>query len=172
MADTLSTAPDVADHATERRARWVRLALLSGFALLVLLGLTGVLGVRASTATADGADGTRVEVTYPQVARPALAVPFHVRISRAGGFDEQIEIRISRTWLESFDENGVIPTPAEESSDGDDIVWTFDPPPGQVFTLTLDTRVEPGIQWRRKGTTTVTVGSQRIDVHHTMWIFP
>jgi hypothetical protein len=167
-----STAPVVADHATERRSRWVRRGLLAGFTLLVALGLTGLLGVRSHTATADGADGTRVEVTYPQVARPALAVPFHVRISRPGGFDEQIEVRITRTWLESFDENGVIPAPAEESSDGDDVVWTFDPPDGEVFTLTLDTRVEPGVQWQRHGTTTVTIGTERIDVDHTMWVFP
>jgi hypothetical protein len=166
------TAPDVADHAIERRTHLFRRIALGGFAVLVLLGLTGVLGVRATTATADGTDGTRVEVTYPQVARPALAVPFHIRVSRPGGFEDQIEVRITRTWLESFDENGVIPAPAEEGTDGDDVVWTFDPPRGQVFTLTLDTRVEPGVQWKREGTTTVTVGSERIDVTHTMWIFP
>lgn len=166
------TAPDVGDHRTERRSRWLRRMLLATFALLVLLGLSGLLGVRARTAVADGVAGTRVEVTYPQVARPALAIPFHLRISRPDGFDEQIEVRITRSWLESFDENGVIPAPAEESSDGDDVVWTFDPPDGQVFTLTLDTRVEPGVQWRRSGTTTVTVGSERIDVDHTMWVFP
>lgn len=166
------TTPEVADIATERRSRWLRRAILAAFTVLVLLGLSGVLGVHSRTATADGSDGTRVEVTYPQVARPALAIPFHVRISRPGGFDEQIEVRITRTWLESFDENGVLPAPAEEGSDGDDVVWTFDPPDGEVFTLTLDTRVEPGVQWRRHGTTTVTVGSERIDVGHTMWIFP
>lgn len=167
-----STVPAVADHATERRSRLFRRVLLAGFTLLVLLGLTGLLGVHSRTATADGPDGTRVEVTYPQVARPALAIPFHVRVSRPDGFDEQIEIRITRSWLESFDENGVIPTPAEESTDGDDVVWTFDPPEGTVFTLALDTRVEPGVQWQRHGTTTVTIGSERIDVGHTMWVFP
>ena len=111
-------------------------------------------------------------MTYPQVARPALAVPFEVEVSRPDGFDEQIEIRLERSWLESFDENGVLPTPAEEAADGDDVVWTFDPPDGTVFTLALDTRVEPGVQWKRSGTTTVTVGSERIDVGYTMWIFP
>jgi hypothetical protein len=159
MAGT-TTVPEVADHADERRSRWFRRVVLAGFTLLVLLGLTGLLGVHSRTATADGDQGTRVEVTYPQVARPALAIPFHVRVSRPDGFDEQIEIRITRSWLESFDENGVIPTPAEESTDGDDVVWTF------------DTRVEPGVQWQRHGTTTVTIGSERIDVGHTMWVFP
>lgn len=172
MAESQPTTPAVADHRTERRARLVRRVALAGFTLLVLLGLSGTLGVRTVSATADGAAGTRVRVTYPQVARPALAVAFEVEVSRPDGFDGQIEIRLSRSWLESFDENGVLPTPAEEASDGDDVVWTFDPPEGTVFTLALDTRVEPGVQWRRKGTTTVTLGSERIDVHHTMWIFP
>jgi hypothetical protein len=166
------TAPEVADHRTERRSRLVRRLALGAFTVLVLLGLSSALGVRTRTATADGAAGTRVRVTYPQVARPALAVAFEVEVSRPDGFDEQIEVRLSRSWLESFDENGVLPTPVEESSDGDDVVWTFDPPDGTVFTLALDTRVEPGVQWRRSGTTTVTVGSERIDVGHTMWILP
>jgi hypothetical protein len=172
VAPSGSTAPDAADHATERRSRTLRRVALAGFAVLVLLGLSSALGVRTRTATADGAEGTRVRVTYPQVARPALAVAFEVEVSRPDGFDEQIEVRLSRDWLESFDENGVLPTPAEEASDGDDVVWTFEPPEGTVFTLALDTRVEPGVQWRRRGTTTVTVGSERIDVRHTMWIFP
>jgi hypothetical protein len=172
VAETLSTTPDIADHGTERRSRLLRRIALGGFTVLVLLGLSSALGVRSRTATADGAGGTRVRVTYPQVARPALAVPFEVEVSRPDGFDEQIEVRLSRSWLESFDENGVLPAPVEESSDGDDVVWTFDPPDGTVFTLALDTRVEPGVQWKRSGTTTVTVGSERIDVHHTMWIFP
>jgi hypothetical protein len=167
-----STVPDVADHATERRAQLLRRLALGAFAVLVLLGLTGLLGVRARTVTADGTDGTRVELTYPLIARPALAIPFHLRIARAAGFDEQIEVRISRSWLDAFDENGVNPEPAEATTDGDDIVWTFDPPRGQVFVLSLDTRVEPGVQWKREGTTTVTIGSERIDVGHTMWVFP
>lgn len=172
MAARQPTAPEVADHRTERRSRLVRRLALGAFTVLVLLGLSSALGVRTRTATADGAAGTRVRVTYPQVARPALAVAFEVEVSRPDGFDEQIEVRLSRSWLESFDENGVLPTPVEESSDGDDVVWTFDPPDGTVFTLALDTRVEPGVQWRRSGTTTVTVGSERIDVGHTMWILP
>jgi hypothetical protein len=172
VAQSQPTTPDVADHATERRSRLVRRAALAAFALLVLLGLSSALGVRTRTVTADGSGGTRVRVTYPQVARPALAVAFEVEVSRPDGFDDQIQIRLDRSWLESFDENGVLPTPAEESSDGDDVVWTFDPPAGTVFTLALDTRVEPGVQWKREGTTTVTLGSERIDVGHTMWIFP
>jgi hypothetical protein len=166
------TTPEVADHRTERRSRWVRRAALAAFTVLVLLGLSSALGVRTRTVTADGVAGTRVRVTYPQVARPALAVAFEVEVSRPDGFDEQVEVRLDRSFLESFDENGVLPTPAEETSDGDDVVWTFDPPEGTVFTVALDTRVEPGVQWRRSGTTTVTVGSERIDVGHTMWIFP
>jgi len=172
VAESRTTAPDVADHATERRSRLVRRVALAAFAVLVLLGLSSALGVRSRTVTADGNGGTRVRVTYPQVARPALAVPFEVEVSRPDGFDEQIEIRLDRSWLESFDENGVLPAPAEEASDGEDVVWTFDPPDGTVFTLALDTRVEPGVQWKRSGTTTVTVGSERIDIGHTMWIFP
>lgn len=167
-----STTPDVSDHRTERRNRLARRLALAAFTALVLVGLTGFLGVKTASVTADGVAGTRVRVSYPQVARPALAVAYEVEVSRPDGFDERIEIRINRSFLASFDENGVLPTPAEESADGDDVVWTFDPPAGTVFTLALDTRVEPGVQWRRTGNVTVTLGSERIDVAHTMWIFP
>lgn len=167
-----STVPVVADLPTERRSHLVRRLALGVLAALVLVGLTGTLGVRARTATAEAAGGLRAELTYPHVARPGLAVPFRLVIARPGGFPAPVEVRVSRAWLESFDENGLIPEPDAATTDGPDVVWTFDPPPGTVFTVALDTRVEPGLQWRRRGTTTVTTGDERLSVDHTMWVLP
>lgn len=167
----MSTVPDVATSAQERRSHVVRRVALGALAVLVLLGLSGLLGVRARTVR-HGSSDLAVELTYPQVARPALAVPFHLVITRPGGFDEPVEVRIRRTWLESFDENGTIPEPDAATTEGDDVVWTFDPPPGTVFTVSLDTRVEPGVQWRRRGTTTVSTAGEVVSVRHTMWVLP
>jgi hypothetical protein len=169
---TTTTTPDVATPRQERRSRWIRRAALLGLVVLVALGLSGALGVRARTVAATGSEGTEVRLTYPQVARPALAVPYELRIIRREGFDERIEVRITHTYLDSFDENGVNPEPAEATTDAGDVVWTFDPPPGEDLTLTLDTRVEPGVQWRRHGRTLVTIGSERIALDHTMWVLP
>lgn len=113
-----------------------------------------------------------VRLTYPQVARPALAVPYEVVVTRPGGFDLPIEVRLTLSFLESFDENGVNPEPAESTTDGGEVVWTFDPPMGDNLTLSLDTRVEPGVQWRRRGTLTVSSGTERVVLDHTMWVLP
>lgn len=167
-----TTVPDVADIRSERRSHRVRQAALGLLALLVLLGLTGTLGVRSRTVTAVGGDGMEARLTYPQVARPALAVPYELVVTKRGGFDQPVEVRVTLGFLESFDENGVNPEPAESTTDGDDVVWTFDPPPGEDLTLSLDTRVEPGVQWRRRGTTTVSTGTELVSFDHSMWILP
>ncbi len=172
MPDTTATVPDVATPTQERRAHRGRRIALAALTVFVLLGLGGVLGVRARTVTATGSEGTEVRLTYPQVTRPALAVPYQLTIIRREGFDERIEVRITHAFLDSFDENGVNPEPAEATTDGGDVVWTFDPPPGQDLTLSLDTRVEPGVQWRRHGRTLVRIGSETIALDHTMWVLP
>lgn len=170
--DVTSTVSETADLATERSGRTIRRIALGLFAVLVMLGLTGSLGVRSATVGAGPTNGLRIELTYARVARPALAVPFRLVVSQPGGFDDAVEVRIDREWMESFDENGVSPEPDAATTEGSDLVWTFDPPPGVVFTLSLDTRIEPGVQWKRKGTTTVTSGDRRLSVAHTMWVLP
>lgn len=168
-----STIPDVADVDHERRSHRVRRVAIGVLVVLVLLGLSGALGVRSRTVEETSSGGAlRAELTYASVARPALAVPFRLVLVHPGGFTEPVEVRITSSWLDSFDENGVEPEPAESTTEGDEAVWTFDPPPGEVFTLSLDTRVEPGVQWKREGTTFVETGLDRVRLHHTMWILP
>lgn len=167
-----TTVPDVADLRSERRGHRVRQVVLGLLVVLVALGLTGWLGVRARTLTGVSDGGMAVRLTYPQVARPALGVPYRLVISKPGGFDTPIEVRLTLSFLHSFDENGTNPEPVESTTDEDEVIWTFDPPTGEVLTLALDTRVEPGVQWRRRGTTTVTSGADQVSFDHTMWILP
>ncbi|HYI61689.1 MAG TPA: hypothetical protein VEW93_07780 [Acidimicrobiales bacterium] len=166
-----STVPEAADERAERRGLWIRRATLTALTVFVLLGATGQLGVRSGTASAsDGA--LTATLTYPHVARPALAVPYHLVIHLDAPPQDQIEVRISSRFIDSFDENGRSPEPAESSTDGDEVIWTFDPPDGDTLTVSLDTRVEPGVQWRRTGTTSVTVGDDSVSLDHTMWVLP
>ena len=166
-----STEPRAVDLPRERRGRWLRRIGLSCFTLLVLAGLLGFLGVR--TTTDSGRDGElEVRLTRAEIARPALAVPYRLVISRAGGFDEPIEVRVTTSYLESFDENGANPDPDGSTTDGDDTVWTFGAPDGDVLTVWLDTRVEPGVQWRRQGRTSVVTGDELVVIDHPIWILP
>lgn len=166
-----STIPEAADLRAERRNRAVRRVALALIALFVLVGLTGRLGVRSRTTS--GRDGAlTATLTYPHVARPALAVPYRLVVHVDEGTTEPVEVRIASEFLDSFDENGREPEPAATGTDGHDVIWTFDPPDGDTLVVTLDTRVEPGVQWRRAGRTTVTVGDDTVALAHDMWVLP
>jgi hypothetical protein len=168
---TTSTAPRDVGLRRERNGLWLRRAGLAAFTVFVGAGLLGFLGVRSATDRAqDGA--LHVSLTRAEIARPALAVPYRLVISRAGGFAGPIDVRITTSYLESFDENGATPDPESATTDGDETVWTFDPPDGDVLTVWLDTRVEPGVQWHRDGRTTVTNEGDEVVLHHPLWIFP
>ncbi len=166
-----SAAPRPMTLDEERRGRMLRRAGLVLFAVFVAAGLAGVLGVRTSTSTARSGR-IEVDLSHADVARPALAVPYHLTIRREGGFDERIEVRIATTYLEAFDENGRNPEPAESATDRTETIWTFDPPDGDVLTIWLDTRVEPGVQWRIDGWTVVATGDDEVRIDHPIWILP
>jgi hypothetical protein len=81
-------------------------------------------------------------------------------------------VATTTSYLEMFDENGRNPEPAESTTDGARTIWTFDPPEGDTLVVWLDTRVEPGVQWRRRATTTVSTGAESVSVEYTTWILP
>jgi hypothetical protein len=125
---------------------------------------TGALGVLMLLALLDGVDavdsfgvdddrvdasvgGTALQVRYPTVTRPALASPFEIVVTRQGGFDgQQIEVTVSTAYLSLWDLNGVFPSPAEETADGDRVHWTFDPPDGETLRIVYEARIEPAAQ--------------------------
>lgn len=110
------------------------------------LDVVDIWGVDDSTVVAEGADGTRLEVRYPTVSRPALATPFEIVVTKPGGFDDDIELEIDNAFLKLWDLNGIFPSPAEERSGGHTTIWTFDPPDGETFTVFYEARIEPAVQ--------------------------
>jgi hypothetical protein len=155
----------------ERRGRALRRVALGALTLFVLAGLSGLLGVRTRTARASSGP-LDVALEHAVVARPALAVPYRLTIHSADGFDQPIEVRITSRYLEAFDENGAQPEPDGATTDEDETVWEFDPPEGTTFVVWLDTRIEPGAQWRVPGRTTVASGDRAITIEHPMWGLP
>ena len=103
-------------------------------------------GVDDERITATAASGAELTVRYPTVTRPALASPFEIVVERPGGFDNDVEIAIDVDYVELWDLNGIYPSPADERSDGDRIIWTFDAPDGDRFLVSYDARIEPGAQ--------------------------
>jgi len=174
MADPLPpTLPTVWNDASVRRARNARRAGLVLLGLFVLAGLTGFLGIRTASVTGE-ADGYRMTVTHAQVTRAGIAVPFHVKVTRAGGFDGPLTLAISEGLLERFDFQNFYPNPSAETGSAGYVYYEFDPPPGDVFELNLDARTAPD----QNGSTTVyrtalLLGDQPVtDVSFRVWVVP
>ena len=142
-----------------RRGRAVRRALLVVFGLVLALGATGFLGVREGTARAAGG-GYDLTVTYPTVTRPGHAVPFAMEVRKAGGFGtEPVTLRVSARYFALFDENGVMPAPSKETATATDLLWEFDPPPGDTLRVYFDTRTGPNRQRGESGRVAVMDGT-------------
>lgn len=132
-----------------RLTAWVTFAMLVlviGSALADGADVIDVWGVDDDRVEAQSADGAVLTVRYPNVTRPALASPFAIEVRRPGGFDGDIELAIDLRYLELWDLNGVYPSPSDERSEGDHVVWTFDAPDGDTLAISIDARVEPGAQ--------------------------
>jgi hypothetical protein len=149
----------------------IRSAILVLFLVFVLCGLFGVFGVRSGHKTATAGPLT-VELTYPRIARPALAIPFAAHISGLDPAGEDVVVRIRSSYLAMFDENGTSPTPVEETDDGEWTTWVYESPPGGVLDVSLDTRVEPGVQWGRDGAVRVAFGGDEARIDFRTWVAP
>lgn len=140
-----SSEPQPRTLAQLRRDRLLRRAGLVALSLFVLAGLLGLLGTRTATAEGEGG-GYRVSVEHASVTRPGHAVPFEVRVERPRGLGDEVRLRLSSRYFDLFDENALDPQPAEHTAgDGvEELVFTA--PAGDVFVLSVDTRVEPARQ--------------------------
>lgn len=168
----MPTAPAVVAPARLRRARALRrvsLAVLGGYVGLAALGF---LGVRSQTVVASGG-GYRLSVTYGQVGRPGLAVPWTVVVRREGGYDGPVEVATTAAYFRLFDENGLDPDPIEARSHGGLLVWRFAAPDGEVLTIDLDARISPAVQWGTTAVTSVLVdGRPVVTVRYRTWVVP
>ena len=143
------------EDAPVRRARTVRRVFVAALCAFLLLGLLGVLGVRSGRVTASGG-GYELEVVYPRVARPGLAVPWTVTVRRPGGFDGPVTLATTSEYLDVFDSANLDPEPESATRDGQRALWEFTPPrDGDTLEVSLDTRVGPHVQWGKSAVTAV-----------------
>ena len=140
-----STIPGEETEGHQVRARFLRRVFAVLLIAFVAAGMAGVFGVTSAEARAEGG-GYELAVTYGKVSRPGLATPWVVKIRSPGGFDGPITIATTASYFDAFDENGLDPEPSASVGEGDDIVWEFDPPEGELFTLSFDARIEPAVQ--------------------------
>ena len=170
--DFVPTTPEEADLARARRARTVRRIFLTLLAAFIALGAAGRLGVRSATVTAKGG-GYELTVTYAQVTRPGLPTPWSFVVSRPGGFDGPVTVATTNKYLDLFDENGFDPQPSSSTATEKYVIWEFDPPPGDTLAVSLDARLEPGVQWGRSGETAVLEdGKPVVTARYHTWVMP
>ena len=123
----------------------VVLATIVGLAVVDGAAPFGIYGVQTDTVSAAGG-GLSLEVRYGTVSRPALATPFDIEVTSPGGFTGPVTISVRSTYLAMWDENGLDPSPSEETADGESTLWTFEPPDGDVLAISFDARIEPAAQ--------------------------
>ncbi|MEA2686425.1 MAG: hypothetical protein QOE93_1620 [Actinomycetota bacterium] len=152
----ISTLPPERLLRQVRRDRFGRRVFTVALAVFLALGVLGLYGVRTGEKNATGG-GYQLTVTYTKISRPGLATPWAVEIRRPGGFgDDLVTVAVTAAYFDAFDENGLDPDPAESFNDGERSVWRFEPPPGDVMTVSFDARIEPGVQLKTvKGTVAV-----------------
>lgn len=145
---SVSTAPAPTDVRSQRRARTGRRIFVVLLVVFLALGALGFYGVRTRTASGSGG-GYEVSVTYASVSRPGLATPWSVEVTRRGGFPEGLVLAVTSSYFAAFDENGFSPTPVEETDDGLRTIWRFAPSDADTIEVSLDARIEPGVQLTR-----------------------
>lgn len=166
------TAPDSA--LDERRARRARNGRRAGIALLLViigLALSGVLGQRTSTVTAEGA-GYHVSVTYPSVVRPGVDVRWNIVVTNPNGFGKELQIAVSRHYLDDFDLNSVRPDADSATATGKAVIYTWNSPRGKVFEFALDAYAEYGEHFGLDGFTSILVDNIPVVTarYHTRWV--
>ena len=170
--EVISTLPDDSGLLTIRRNRRIRRMFIVLLFAVLALGLTGLLGVKTRTVTAHGA-GYDLTVTYGQVSRPGLPTAWSLRIHHDGGFDGPVSVAASSEYMDLFDENGFDPQPSKTTETDDQVIWEFEPPPGDTLAVSRSSRVSPGVQRGKTGTTSVLVdGKPVVTARYKTWIVP
>lgn len=145
-----------------RRARWLRRSFLALVFAFLAVGALGLLGVRTETKTVT-AEGYELEVEYGSISRPGLATPWSVKVTHEGGFDGPVKLATTAEYFDLFDENGLDPEPSSSTTSGDLLVWEFEPPEGNVLSVSFDARIEPAVQLKSvKAKTVLIIEEERV----------
>ena len=170
--DVVPTAPEEPNLVVSRRARAARRLFMTVLVAFLAYGMIGGLGVRARSTTVEGG-GYRLTVTYGHVSRPGLATPWSIEIHRPGGFDGPVTVSSTTHYFDMFDENGFDPEPSKVTANPEEVIWEFEPPAGDTLAVSLDARIEPGVQWGRTGKTSVLVDGQPVaTATYKTWVTP
>jgi hypothetical protein len=151
---------------------WGRRAATAVLAVIVVLGALGVFGVHSRTVSTTSR-GYTLAVTYPQVARAGLDVPWRARVHHAGGFPDQITIAVSTDYFRMFETQGFYPDADSTTNDGTFVYFNFDTPPGEDFVVDYDAYIQPSAQLGTSATVKLIVGGEVVaQASLRTWLVP
>ncbi len=168
-----STLVDVAPASAGPHSHWGRRTGVAVLLVVVVLGALGVFGVHSRTTTRSS-NGYTLSVTYPQVARAGLDVPWRARVHRAGGVNSDITLAVSSAYFRMFETQGFYPDPDSATNDGDYVYMHFTGlRPGRDFVLEYDAYIQPASQIGKSATVRLLVGGREVarTTFHT-WLVP
>ncbi|MGC5167083.1 hypothetical protein [Luteimicrobium sp. DT211] len=129
--------------------------------VVVLAGALNLFGLWTSTTTRTDGDWT-VSVHYARIARAGLDAPWTVTVQHPGGFGDQITLRVTSSYFDIFESQGLDPEPSDETSDGTDDTWTFSAPAGDTFAVSFDAYIQPSSHRGASGRVAVVVDGREV----------
>jgi hypothetical protein len=80
---------------------------------------------------------------------------------------------VTADYFDIYEEQGLDPAPATETSDGERLLWTFEPPPGDEFAIDFDAYIQPSSQLGASGEVAVLeAGVPVVTVPFRTWLVP
>jgi hypothetical protein len=173
QTDDDSTLSPTRDLGTVQRAQHGRRAAILAMWVLVIAGAVGAFGVRSATVRASS-DGFGASLYYAQVARAGWDVPWHLEITKEGGFDSgTVTVAVSRSFFDIYETQGFHPSPESETSDDQYVYLEFSAPPGDTLVVDYDAYIQPMAQLgRRSHLKVITDGQERVDLRWRTFLFP
>lgn len=155
------------------RARQGRRVAIVMLWLVVIAGAVGLLGVHSRTVAASGG-GMHASLTYAGIARAGWDVPWHLEITKEGGFgDGIVTVAVSQSFFDIYETQGFHPSPASETSDGRYVYLEFAPPPGDTLVVDYDAYIQPTAQLgRHSDVKVITDGQERLSLTWRTFLLP
>jgi hypothetical protein len=136
----LPTDPDRIPVRRLRLARAGRRGSIALLAIFVAIALVGGFGYRTGTASA-AANGYLLDLRYPAVARAGQSIQWMLSIHHDGGLPKTLVVSTTAGYFDTLDFNDIEPQPESATADTEDVIWTFETPPGDDMTITVDALV-------------------------------